>query len=87
MRINREPRQSAGIWTAERVIAVIIVWVLFCYVVWMVITATASLVAVARWDWAMLGVHLLRGLYGCLAAALVVFICRSLYYHAEGRIR
>ncbi len=84
---KREPSPSAGRWTAERVIAVVIVWVLCSYVLWMIITAVASLVAVAHWDWEMVGRHLLRGLYGCLAAALVVFVCRSLYYRAEGRPR
>ena len=91
MAINRgyrlEPPQSAGPWTAERLIAVVIIWVLFSYLLWMVITAVASLAAVARWNWEMVGRHLLRGLYGCMAAALVVWVCRSLYYRAEGRAR
>ena len=84
---RREPVPSAGRWTAERVIAVVIVWVMFTYVLWMVVTAVASLVAVVRWRWEMVGAHLLRGLYGCLAAALVVFVCRSLYYRAESRLQ
>ena len=78
--------ENTGRWTAGRVIAAVIIWTLFSNVIWMFVVAVSSLVAVARWDWEMVGRYGLRGLYACLATAAVVLVCRTLYYRtAEGR--
>ncbi len=76
----------SGRWTAGRVFAAVIVWTLMCNVIWLVFASVLSLVALARFDWDAAGDYGLWALYACLAAIVVVLICRALYYRtAEGR--
>ena len=73
-------------WTAGRVIGATIVWALFSNTVWFVIVAGCTVAATVRADWGAVSRHGLRGLYACLATAMVVLVCRFLYYRtAEGR--
>ncbi len=77
--------QSPGCWTAERLISVVIVWTMLSNVFYLLVVTISCLVAVALWDWEMVGRHSLRGVYACLAMVAIVYVCRCLYYRVEAK--